>query len=142
MSRKYQLAALQRERLHVAARDGDLAAVEHWLTAKYPVNRFDFIGKTPLHYAVAQGHTAVVDRLLRAGADVNAHDGRWIGNTPLSDNIRSMSLAMAQRLISAGADPTLRGWMQLSALDRAADRTDDDAVAIVRLLRQAARSAK
>ena len=131
-------ATVQREQLHSAARRGDLAAVERWLTARYPVNRFDSIGKTPLHYAVQEGHTPVVERLLRAGANVNAHDERWAGNTPLSDSVRSMSLAMAERLIDAGADPLIRGWMQLSAMDRARDRTDDVGKAIRRLLADAA----
>ena len=30
---------------------------------------------TPLHYGAKNGHTAVVEGLVRAGADVNAVDG-------------------------------------------------------------------
>ena len=95
--------------MHRAAEAGDLPAVEKWLAAKYRVNRFDDIGKTPLHYAVARNHLAVVNCLLQAGANVNAHDERLIGNTPLSDSIEKMSVEMAHRLIEAGADPTIRG---------------------------------
>ena len=131
-------AQFQRERLHSAAQAGDLASVERWLTAKYPVNRFDFIGKTPLHYAVGGGHLAVVRRLLRAGANVNAHDERWIGDTPLADHVGTMSLAMLELLVDAGADPTIRGWMRRTALDRAGNRTDADATTVMRRLEAAA----
>jgi ankyrin repeat protein len=133
-------AEIQRDKLHFAAKAGDLSEVEELLKAKYPVNRFDQLGKTPLHYAVEHDHLNVADRLIRAGADVNAHDERLIGNTPLSDNAKKISFEMAQRLTRAGADPTIRGWMQLSALDRAAERTDADAKKIQQLLLEAANS--
>ena len=131
-------AQFQREQLHTAAQDGDVARVEDLLRRKYPVNRFDDLGKTPLHYAVAGGHIAVFDLLIRAGADVNANDERVIGNTPLADNARTCTYEMARRLVDAGADPTIPGWMQLNAVDRAADRKDADAGKIQRLLREAA----
>ena len=132
------VAKFQRERLHHAALDGDLARVEKWLAARYPVNRFDELGNTPLHYAVRQGHMEVAARLIEAGANVNAHDERWIGNTPLSDNVEEASFEMIRRLIEAGADPTIPGWMQLTALHRAERRKDADARKILRLLREAA----
>jgi len=125
----------QRERLHRAAETGDVATVTKLLNAKYPVNRFDDLGKTPLHYAAASEHLNVVDLLLRHGANVNAHDDRVIGNTPLADVSETCSCEMAQRLLNAGADPTIRGWMSLSAIDRARKRTDDQRV--LRLLESA-----
>ena len=130
-------AQFQREQLHQAAQARDLVRVEDLLRRKYPVNRFDDLGKTPLHYAVRHGHFAVVHRLLRAGANVNANDERVVGNTPLSDNVRDISFEMIKCLLEAGADPTIRGWMQLNALDRAADRKDADARKIQRLLQAA-----
>jgi len=132
------IAHLQREQLHRAAQDGDLERVKDLLQRKYPVNRFDCLGKTSLHYAVQGGHVHVVDCLIKAGADVNAHDERVIGNTPLSDNARECSFEIAKLLIEAGADPTIPGWMQLNALDRAMRRTDADARKVQRLLQQAA----
>jgi ankyrin repeat protein len=127
-------AQYQREQLHRAAREGDLAAVEDLIRKEYPVNRFDDFGNTPLHYAVASGNLAVVDLLLKAGANVNANDERVIGNTPLSDNIDKCSFEMVKRLINAGADPIIPGWMQLTAVDRAAKRTDSDKKKIQQLL--------
>jgi hypothetical protein len=44
---------------------------------------------------------------------------------------------MARRLIDAGADPTIPGWMQLTAIHRAARRTDADAGKVQRLLKGA-----
>jgi ankyrin repeat protein len=137
MSHREFMARLQREQLHDAAGKGDLAEVERLLQAKYPVNRFDTLGWTPLHHAVRGGHLHVVDRLLKAGANVNAHDERDIGNTPLADNVRECSFEMAKRLIDDGADPTIRGWMQLSALDQVMDRKDADAGKVQRLLKAA-----
>jgi ankyrin repeat protein len=112
--------------------------VEELLRAKYPLNRFDDIGKTPLHYAVEAGHLEVVDRLTQAGANVNAHDERVIGNTPLSGNICECSFEMAKHLLAAGADPTIPGWMGLNALDRVKERKDMNAKKVQRLLREAA----
>lgn len=133
-------AQFQREQLHRAAEDGNLARVEELIRRKYPVNRFDDLGKTPFHYAVAGGHLAGVDRLIRAGADVNAHDERVIGNTPLADDAGDCSFEMAERLVAAGADPTIPGWMQLNALDHAADRKDAEGEKVLRLLKGAARA--
>ncbi len=131
-------AQFQRGQLHRAAREGDLSRVKKLLQAKYPVHRFDQSGKTPLHYAVEAGQLAIVDRLIKAGAKVNAHDERVIGNTPLCDNVMACSYEMAKRLIDAGADPTIPGWMQLNALDRAQERKDSDARKVQQLLREAA----
>lgn len=132
-------AQFQREQLHRAAQEGDLAAMEALLTRKYPVNRFDDLGKTPLHYAVQSGRLDVVERLIKAGANVNAHDERLLGDTPFADNAAKCSFEMAKRLVDAGADPTIQGWMQLTALDRAAKRADADAKRIQQLLAAAAR---
>jgi ankyrin repeat protein len=131
-------APVQREQLHRAAQDGDLARVNDLMERKYPVNRFDDLGMTPLHYAVRDNRWEVVKRLIDAGANVNAHDEGRIGNTPLSEYARECSYEMARVLIDAGADPTIRGWMQMNALDRARERKDVNARKIVRLLEEGA----
>jgi ankyrin repeat protein len=131
-------AQFQREQLHRAAQDGDLALVNELIERKYPLNRFDDLGKTPLHYAVQDNRLEVVKRLIDAGADVNAHDERVIGNTPLSAEVRECTYEMAKVLIDAGADPTIRGLMQMNAIDRARKRKDANARKILRLLEEAA----
>src|SRR2546425_4286027 len=109
----------QREQMHDAAQCGDLVRVRELLNHGYPVNRFDSLGRTPLHYAAAGEHFDVVLLLLSSGADVNARDEQVIGNTPLADIVDHCSVAMARQLIEAGADPSIPGWMKLTALDRA-----------------------
>jgi ankyrin repeat protein len=131
-------ARFQREQLHHAAKAGDLTRVNELIERKYPVNRFDDLGKTPLHYAVQDNRIEIVKRLLEAGANVNAHDERVIGNTPRSEEAGDCSYEMAKVLVDAGADPTIRGWMQINALDRARQRKDPNARKIVRLLEEAA----
>jgi hypothetical protein len=93
---------------------------------------------TPLHYAAAGEHFAVVEALLRARANVNAHDERAIGNTPLADCAKTCSFEMAQRLIRAGADPTIQGWMWLNAIDRAQQRHDAEGKKVLELLQSVA----
>ena len=85
-------AVHQREQLDRAAREGDLQRVKELLAGKYPVNRFDELGKTPLHYAVGGEHLPIVDLLLRSGAKVNAHDERTIGDM-LNDPVEVPVLA-------------------------------------------------
>src|ERR1700722_5290204 len=92
-------AQFQREQLHQAAQQGNLARIEELLKQEYPINRFDDLGYTPLHYAAQAEHLHVVDRLIKAGANVNAHDEQMIGNTPLSEVARDCSYKMAKRLI-------------------------------------------
>jgi ankyrin repeat protein len=129
----------EREQLHFAAQDGDLQRVMELVSKGYPLNSFDEIGKTPLHYAVENERLDVAKFLIEAGADVNAHDEATISNTPLAEIAGNCSLAMATLLIEAGADPTIRGWMQLNALDRAKDRRRGDGPDVYKLLLMTAR---
>jgi len=135
---------IERERLHDAAEAGDLPTVQELLGRGWGVNAFDELGKTPLHHAVLGEHFAVVDYLLRHGADINAHDERVIGDTPLCEAASTCSLRMARLLVAAGADPTIRGWMQKNAVDRAQRRKREEGIggegqAVFEFLREAAR---
>jgi hypothetical protein len=123
------------EELHFAAMDGDLARAQYAIANGAPLDRFDETGLTPLHHAARGEHLDAMDLLIRFGADVNAHDESTIGNTPLAEVAGNCSLAVAQKLVAAGADPTIRGWMQLNALDRAAKRQRGDGQAVYELLR-------
>ena len=138
---------LERERLHRAAEAGDLSRVQELLNSGCPVNAFDELGKTPLHYAVLGEHFIVVDCLLCRGANVNAQDERVIGDTPLGEAASTCSPRMARRLVEAGANPTARGWMQLNAVDRAKRRRQGEGAggegqAIYEFLREAERRQK
>lgn len=135
---------IEREKLHRAAEAGDLELVRELLGQGCPINAFDELGQTPLHYAVLGEHLNVIDVLLRSGADVNAHDERVIGNTPLGEAASTCSLRMARLLVEAGADPTIPGWMQCTALDHAERRrheegTGSEGQAVFNFLREVAK---
>ena len=127
------------DNLHSAAERGDIPAVKAFLAAGHELNGFDEISFTPLHYAARGGHLVIVQLLLQAGANVNARDEPHIGDTPLAAIAGNCSFAVAKTLISAGADPTVPGWMQLCALDRAANRKAEEGLRVYELLRSAAR---
>lgn len=124
------------EQLHFAARDGDLTRARMLLADGADPNTFDDLNYTPLHYAVKHDHHDMVSLLLTYGADVNAHNESRIGNTPIREMASNCSLAMAKLLLDAGADPTIRGWMQLNALDVAKDRKRGDGPQVYKLLLQ------
>ncbi|MFG1771733.1 ankyrin repeat domain-containing protein [Nocardia salmonicida] len=60
-----------RSALHYAARDGDVEAI-NGLLATEDVNAADSQGWTPLHFAAQDAHPAAIERLLDAGADIDA----------------------------------------------------------------------
>ena len=130
------------ERLHAAAQEGDLDEVRRLVSEGEDVNAFDELGKTPLHYAVDREHVEVARYLLEQGADVNAHHEPSLGNTPLSEVAATCSYTMAKLLVEAGADPSIPGWMQLTALDRARKRKRGDGPEVYELLARAASRGK
>lgn len=129
-----------KEQLHSAARDGDLVRAQQLLSEGYDPNAFDDINYTPLHYAVKHEHPQMVSLLIANGADVNARNESRIGNTPIHETAGTCSLTMAKLLLQMGADPTIRGWMQLNALDVAKDRKRGDGPRVYQLLFQYAQN--
>jgi ankyrin repeat protein len=127
-------------RLHQAASDGDLEEIQRLLQAgqAHLLNVFDELSLTPLMRAAMAGHVEAVKLLLAAGSDVNANDGQRVGNTALNEVGGDGSFEMIEVLVNAGADPTIRGWMNLNALDRARSRSP----AIYAMLQEAAQKFK
>ena len=125
--------------LHSAAANGDLASVRELLNRDGNPNQFDDGGCTPLHYAAQGEHHDVLRALLAAGANVNARDTDNIGNTAIAHVAGNCSLETARILIEAGADPTIRGWMQLNALDQSGERKRGDGPKVHALLTEAAK---
>jgi ankyrin repeat protein len=128
--------------LHYATQRGDIEVVKSFLAKGSNINAFDDISFTPLHHAANEGHLDLIKVLLEAGADVNAHEEARIGNTPLGEIAGNCSFEIARLLIAAGADPTIRGWMQLSALDRAEARKKAEGRKVYELLVEAAKRFK
>jgi len=84
-----------------AAYSGDAKTVRAMLDGGVPADTRDR-GTTALQVAASQGHTQVVQALLRAGADPNAKNGD--GLSLLVQAVRSESLPVVRALLGAGAD--------------------------------------
>lgn len=116
--------------LHQASADGNIDEIKRLLQSNHLklIKVFDELSLTPLMRAAMGGHVEAVKLLLEAGADVNAHDANRIGNTALNEVAGDGSFEMVEVLLEAGADPTIRGWMNLNALDRARHRNRHPAI--------------
>ncbi len=89
--------------LHNAAYLGNLEIVDILLKkGAVSLNEGNFRGQTPLHFACERGHPEVANRLLDAGADMEARD--MIGRTPLMTTGISKNIRIAKDLIKRGAD--------------------------------------
>lgn len=101
-----------------AARVGDIAEVIRVLDARPDlVDQTDERGRTPLHWAVWEGHADVARALVDAGADVNAKAD--LGLTPLWNAARGGGGDLVELLLAHGAEPSTRttgdglGWTPL-----------------------------
>jgi ankyrin repeat protein len=98
-----------------ASANGDLKQVDHLLDKGVRVNPAHDLGSTPLVRASLAGHTAVVELLVRKGADVNAPaqwrypSGHCIYTETALINAAMMGHAEIVRfLLSEEADPDAR----------------------------------
>ena len=99
--------------LMCAAREGHLEAVRLLLQSGAEVAAEAVLyksdggpGTEALHFASANGHLPVIEALLDAGADPNAH-GRW-GRTPLTLAIQQKQFDAVRLLLVRGADVKLK----------------------------------
>ncbi len=108
--------------VHLTAEHGDVEALRLLLAAdgKVALEKFDEIDRTPLMCAVASGNREAVGLLIAAGSNLDAHREERAGNSAISLAVETRNVAIVEQLLRAGADPTVRGWMQLNAIDRAA----------------------
>ena len=91
----------------------------------------DEYGRTPLHYAAADGLADEVARLLSTGADANAQDDD--GWTPLHFAAQANSAVVTKTLLSAGAATELKDSYGNTPLFRAVFASHGDG-AVIRLL--------
>jgi ankyrin repeat protein len=80
--------------------------------------------KTPLLYAVREGHTEVATSLLASGASLERSDAD--GVTPLLMSVLNGRLALAQWLIDRGANVNAQDWYGETPLWAAVDLRDVD----------------
>lgn len=106
--------------LHLAAFFGQLEAATRLLEAGARLTAVSRnpLANTPLHAAVAGGHSDVSVLLIARGADVNAIDsGR---HTPLHIAAENGQLAVVEALLAHGADPHAVDVEDKTPLSRAA----------------------
>jgi len=102
------LAAEDRINFRIAIHNNKIHDVQRLLRDMDPenifaaVNRKDELNLTPLHHAAYYHNSAMINLLLRNGADPNIADEN--GDTPLHGIADSKCTECAQALIRAGAD--------------------------------------
>jgi ankyrin repeat protein len=122
------------KQLHYAAQDGNIEEVARLVGEGFAINQFDYLSRTPLHYAVEGEHYLVAKWLLENGADVNANEEEKIGETALSLAAQGAYPEIVELLLRHGANPDIPGWMGITAQDRAQKRKDENGVKINALL--------
>ena len=113
-------------RLIDAVKAGNNTAAVTLLQKKINVNTTEADGTTALHYAVRNDDLALVDRLLRAGADAKA--ATRYGATPIALACENGSAAVVERLIKAGVSPNVTGRLGETPLHLCARTGKPDAV--------------
>jgi hemoglobin len=118
--------------LHEAAAAGDLESVELLMGLGVDVDVPDRGGHTPLYGAANEGGSvAVVQALVRAGADVNACGGVK-RCTPLHMAARRGFVAIAEALLACGADIGARDSLGVTPLGRALNCRKSEIAAFLR----------
>ena len=123
--------------LHLAALKAQKKIVALFLEHGAEVNALDGTGGTPLHSAALSGNTEVISLLLNAHARLDLAD-QESGATPLMLAASVSRTEAVAFLLEHGANPALRDHAGHTALDRA--RETDDAQA-VKMLEAAGRRA-
>lgn len=101
--------------LHWAVHNDNLPLVERLISKRAPVNARSDYGATPMSEAAILGNPAMIQRLLKAGADPESPNAD--GQTALMVLARGGHVEAARLLLDAGVKIDAReGWRQQTAL--------------------------
>ena len=78
---------------------------------------FQYIGRTPLHYAACNGNCECIEELLNSAANINSQDDD--GMTPLMYAVNHEFFDCVEILLSYGADLEIRDNENRSVIDYA-----------------------
>jgi ankyrin repeat protein/Cdc6-like AAA superfamily ATPase len=108
--------------LHLAGHFGVSKAADTLLRFGRSPNLKDTYSRTPLWYAAQNGHGAVVEKMLAAGADANAAAAGYNGWTALQAAAGGGHLEVVEKLLAVGADANAAaaGYNGRTALQAAA----------------------
>lgn len=94
------------ELLQFSALHGYHRMAEILISIDVPIECHDPKGNTPLHMAAQEGHTSIIELLIKQGADKHAKS-KFVGNTALNKAAAYGHLNCVQALVRAGADVNL-----------------------------------
>jgi hypothetical protein len=110
--------------LHVAAIQGNLAAVQHHIEAKSDLNESEpSRGSSPLITATAFGRTEIALALIDAGADVNYKNNE--GSTALHTAALLCRTEIVKALLDNGADKAVKNNEGRTPLDAVSGSFED-----------------
>jgi len=118
------------DKLHDAAKTGDLAQVKQLVKAGGNVDERDVAERTALSWAAGARHVEVVQFLLEKGADVNARD--FANYTVLQHAVMDGDLAAVELLVENGADVNAKDNEGVSVLDDAIYRRKAEMVTFLK----------
>ena len=119
------------DRLYEAAGDGDNSLVEQLLSQGADVNSRSSSGSYALNAAAVSNHHTVIRTLLSHGADVNVQNKQ--GDTPLicATKYAGGDEQTVKLLVEAGTDINIADSVGKTALDYAAMKGQETAMAII-----------
>lgn len=125
-----------RTALHFAAERGQAAAIEYLAETTADLNATDNDGHTPLLISALRGQESAVDALCVAGADMSCRAMSSLCDEP--DSFAALDIAsfhgnvsMMEMLLKHGADPNTRSRRNLTALHKAAEGNEAEAIDVL-----------
>ncbi len=117
--------------LFKAVENSDENETSKLISEGYDVNRTDLNGFTPLMVAVTKKNSAIIRKLIKAGADIDKLDTK--NNTsPLLYAFHFDNLKAVEILVNSGADVSIKDYYGKNALMYACVSLDDSEISLLK----------